>query len=992
MPPRADAPEAGRGRGGRGGGDRGRGRGRGGGGGGDRGGFRGGGDRGGGGGGDRGGFRGGGDRGGGGGGDRGGFRGGGDRGRGRGRGRGDRGFGRGGNRGRGAPFPAGGLPAGGPALLVGPAGHSPPPTLPAAHVVAMGERRRGFGHAGTPIRLYSNHVAVELNLGMIYHYDVILPEKDRPVERNHQIIHALQTEVEPRLSTQPGVFDGKKNLYTTVDLEFESGAQEYVVPMGQQPSPGEGDRERPDFAFRVRLTLVASINPEVLQRHIEGEQSRDNAVSTALMALNVAVHMAPNQRYPHNARSFFTERIRRDIGGGIVLWRGYFQSVRPAIGRILINVDTATGVMYKPGRLIDLALEFLGRSGQPNALAPRFGLPERKRMELQHFLSGIKVTTPHSPHHHGRTRLVKKLTRLGARDLTFELDEGQTMTVADFFRTRYNRTLVFPDVICVELSTRAHIPLELCEVPAGQIIRKQMPPDKINAILEFSTMRPRERFASIREGLNVLEYGQSEYVRQFGMTVSNELTNLTGRVLNTTRLKYNPASKQPDARPRDGAWNLIDKVFYKPVSIDNWIVVVYESQRHFSQRVVEKMSTDLVRACDAVGISISRRPALVKWEDGQGNIGRQLHRACEDCRRTTKSLPKLIVVILPEGGNDIYTSVKFFGDVTHGISTQCMKSSKCLGAKAQYYANITLKINVKLGGINLIPDPQDASFLTDPVNPTMVMGADITHPPPGNHGRPSFTSLVGSIDANAVKYAAMMSVQSSPREVIEDLENMCVHLFRRYQEEMGKLPKRILFYRDGVSEGEFEATLGEELPSIRNACAQLNFNPTITLIIVGKKHKSVFFPEASVAEGGQAPRHPNCPPGTVIDTVVTSPVEWDFYLCSHQGILGTSRPAHYNVLLDENNFTPDGIQTLSYALCNIYARCTRSVSLPAPVAYAHNVCMRAKNHYDPAGQGLFTAASDVVSTTPSQGTGVEDSWVTGFQRTHEQMDSKMYFC
>jgi eukaryotic translation initiation factor 2C len=92
-------------------------------------------------------------------------------------------------------------------------------------------------------------------------------------------------------------------------------------------------------------------------------------------------------------------------------------------------------------------------------------------------------------------------------------------------------------------------------------------------------------------------------------------------------------------------------------------------------------------------------------------------------------------------------------------------------------------------------------------------------------------------------------------------------------------------------------------PAHADACAQLNFNPTITLIIVGKKHKSVFFPEASVAEGGQAPRHPNCPPGTVIDTVVTSPVEWDFYLCSHQGILGTSRPAHYNVLLDENNFT-----------------------------------------------------------------------------------------
>jgi hypothetical protein len=28
---------------------------------------------------------------------------------------------------------------------------------------------------------------------------------------------------------QPGVFDGKKNFYTTFDLEFENGAQEVGV-------------------------------------------------------------------------------------------------------------------------------------------------------------------------------------------------------------------------------------------------------------------------------------------------------------------------------------------------------------------------------------------------------------------------------------------------------------------------------------------------------------------------------------------------------------------------------------------------------------------------------------------------------------------------------------------------------------------------------------------------------------------------------------------
>jgi len=54
------------------------------------------------------------------------------------------------------------------------------------------------------------------------------------------------------------------------------------------------------------------------------------------------------------------------------------------------------------------------------------------------------------------------------------------------------------------------------------------------------------------------------------------------------------------------------------------------------------------------------------------------------------------------------------------------------------------------------------------------LGADITHPPPGSKDRPSFTSIVGSVDSNAAKYVSRIGVQSSPRELIEDMENMCV--------------------------------------------------------------------------------------------------------------------------------------------------------------------------------------------------------------------------
>ncbi len=101
----------------------------------------------------------------------------------------------------------------------------------------------------------------------------------------------------------------------------------------------------------------------------------------------------------------------------------------------------------------------------------------------------------------------------------------------------------------------------------------------------------------------------------------------------------------------------------------------------------------------------------------------------------------------------------------------------------------------------------------------------------------------------------------------------------------------------------------------------------------------------------QQGRSGNIPAGTTVDQGITSPQEFDFYLCSHTGIQvrymtlavryvwgltvslffqGTSRPSHYHVLWDDNNFTADELQVLTYQLCHTYVRCTRSVSVPAP--------------------------------------------------------------
>lgn len=54
-----------------------------------------------------------------------------------------------------------------------------------------------------------------------------------------------------------------------------------------------------------------------------------------------------------------------------------------------------------------------------------------------------------------------------------------------------------------------------------------------------------------------------------------------------------------------------------------------------------------------------------------------------------------------------------------------------------------------------------------------MIGADVIHPAPGAEGRPSFTTLVSSIDSTTAKYIAISRVQAGRQELIDDLEEMC---------------------------------------------------------------------------------------------------------------------------------------------------------------------------------------------------------------------------
>jgi hypothetical protein len=195
----------------------------------------------------------------------------------------------------------------------------------------------------------------------------------------------------------------------------------------------------------------------VLQRFVQGNQSHDNDVLTAITALNVVIRMEPTMRHTFNIRSFFTDVGKFHLGCGLELWQGLFQSIRPGMGRMLINVDLSTGLMYRAGELWQLCLDVLKepinerniQKLQPRSGGQSMGLSESERKLLSKFVHGIKVLIRGQ----GETpRIIKKLSEKGAKDSMFQLREGGTISVAEYVRRTRNEPLKFPNNFCVEVS------------------------------------------------------------------------------------------------------------------------------------------------------------------------------------------------------------------------------------------------------------------------------------------------------------------------------------------------------------------------------------------------------------------------------------------------------------------------------------------------------------------------------------------------------------
>jgi len=302
-----------------------------------------------------------------------------------------------------------------------------------------------------------------------------------------------------------------------------------------------------------------------------------------------------------------------------------------------------------------------------------------------------------------------------------------------------------------------------------------------------------------------------------------------------------------------------------------------------------------------------------------------------------------------------------------GVPTQCVDYTKATNQKVggpAYQANIALKINAKLGGTHTIVSPK-LPLVSD--KPTLVLGADVHHPSVGNTTSGSIAAVVGSCDTHCTTYATVLQEQGHRVEHIQGMEAAAKWQILNYKKLRGVIPEQIIVYRDGVGEGHFDEIMSREVKAIKRACdsIQEKYTPKITFLIVQKRNHVRFFLE----DQRDGDREGRLPPGTVVDASVCSPHDFDFFMCSHAGLKGTSKPTHYHVLYDENKFSADALLALTFDLCHIYQRCTRSVSIPAPAYYAHLASYRARLYTDDEDSDM----SDTASKAESEASGEKEA-------------------
>ncbi|CAI2724340.1 unnamed protein product [Schistosoma spindalis] len=654
------------------------------------------------------------------------------------------------------------------------------------------------------------------------------------------------------------IYDGGHDIYSVdrlpgvgkVPIETE---MKIVDPLG-----------RDNLILKYHLMEVQTVSTDDVQQYVENPKATSlNIPQESIRLIDCILRTVSKQSLISLGRSaLFYEKPVKVISDKLLsIHRGFITSIRPQ-WKVRMNIDMTYKAFFTAGNLADVMYEKYGDN------------MSRCSSQMAHDLRRIRVETDKfyksdNGHAYSRRFTVHGISSVPADKLMIE---ERKQSVAAYFDEHHHIKLKYPDLPCIKVDQKreVYMPMELLNILPFQAPNASKA-DVASEVIRCAAVRPQERFRELVNFTNSISKVHRLF-QLFQVKIANKPVDVKSRVLQPPKAVFNRPDK---IQLKAGSWNTPD--FHEPakrgVAIPWGILCVPNNPR--SRGDVEKVTDELPKAANRFGVSFSNKPFI-----SQCSVN-QLEKKFEEFHRQGCTFILLVLY------DDLaYGTIKRLSDLRMGIRTQCVRGSTL--RKPNVFPNLLLKLNGKLGGVNwIVPDLIECSQ-----DLIMVFGADVTHPAPTQTHQvlKSVAAVVGSVSPELMRYGAIVRQQATTergnkttREIIDNLHLSVGELLTLYlRNTKGRFPKRIIFYRDGVSEGQFENVLVEELSAIQKACSDIRpgEEPAITFIVVQKRHHIRLKPHD--------PRARNVEPGTVVDTDITHRREFDFYICSHDGIQVTS--------------------------------------------------------------------------------------------------------
>ncbi|KAH8777302.1 eukaryotic translation initiation factor-like protein 2C 2 [Hyaloscypha finlandica] len=820
----------------------------------------------------------------------------------------------------------------------------------------------------------------------IYQYDINV---GNGAEKRGKIMAVwMSRAVQERLKqVSPGnsiLWDGNKLLWSSTQFQEQRILVDFDAEKGRQPHPQKG----PDTCYCI-IRPSKKIRMGVIQGYLSKQMPFDNSILEAISFLDHLMRQWPSQAYTLIKRSFYTKgNVATPLDNVVVAMKGVYSSIRlcnpkssvgqPSTG-LALNVDVANGTFWAPQDVHQAARNFCrDRNRQLSYTVfrdllkpvkdPKTGVvTQSEDFKNLRKLAKLKFRVKHrGKADDNKTYTIKKFTwesgsayhneGAHAKNTLFKLRNRQTnseeeITVYNYFKRTYNIDLQFWYLPLIVTERAGMFPMELCHLIPNQRYNFKLSPDQTSAMIKFAVTRPKQRIESINHGVGMLKWNEDPYLKHFGMNIDPNMTLTAARLLQNPEVQFAGKKLNPGTQ---GRWDLRGQKFFlpNPEPLKSWGIVIMQGCTN--EQVVKNFINVFIQTYIGHGGKVENRNPVI-YNQGRGeDIPTCVSNARNAAGNQAKFLPQIMFYVL--GGRDsfMYERLKKNTECRFAMVSQCVNVAHVQKAQPQYCSNVCMKVNAKLGGTTSKVVSSKNWFSV----PTMILGADVSHPSPGSP-QASMAALTMSFDQNACRYAAAVQTNGHRVEMITpaNIRSMMLPLFEQWITKVGggRGPSHIYYFRDGVSEGQYAHVLNNELADMKEALVEKYGAPVAggikwTVIVCTKRHHIRFFPKDGDSQA--ADRNANALPGTLVESDVTHPFEYDFYLSAHSAIQGTARPVHYHVLQDEAKVPVNDLQKMIYQFSYQYMRSTTPVSLFPAVYYAHLASNRARAHEStPASEG-----------------------------------------